>query len=290
MSKETKDNVIRVTDSEMNMLDAIRHIKFNNTKPEVRSSSKAKAEGEMYFVLPDPHYPFQNEVLMQKVFQCIKDNNVAGVCISGDWLDLYTLGTYNADSLGLLRDISLDEEYESGLAGIEALEKVLPKDARKMFLWGNHEDRYFREMNKRDNAKYGNTLQNPNDALKLAEYGWEVKTNWKDDFFTVGDIDITHGTYFNIHCAKKHLDMHGKSIMFGHTHRSQAHVTGEGAAYNIGTLCDLESSAFHYMPRMTREQWSNGFAIITVIDGKSYIEQIVVRKGKNSFVFRGKVY
>jgi len=287
MKKELLTNVTRVTDKEKELIEHIR--KFTTTTTSTKPIKYSKKDMEMYFVLPDPHYPFQNQKLMKKVHQCILDNNpIAGVCISGDWLDLFTLGSYNANSLGLLRDISLDEEYESGLKGIEELERVLPEYARRMFLYGNHEDRYFRELNKRDNAKYGRMLQHPTEALKLEELGYEVKTNWKDDYFTIGDLDITHGVYFNIHCAKKHLEMHGNNIMFGHTHRIQTHYTGNGAGYNIGTLCDLTSNAFGYMPRMTREQWSNGFAVVTVYNGKSYVETIPVRN--NQFIFRNRVY
>ena len=261
---------------------------YLNNEQEVKYKEVQYSEGELYFVLPDAHYPFQNEVLMQKVFDCIGQNKVAGVCISGDWLDLQTLGSYNAESLGMLRDISLDEEYEAGLKGIEELEKVLEPGARRMFLWGNHEDRYYREMNKKDNAKYGDTLKNPNDALKLKEYNYEIKDNWKDDYFTIGDIDIIHGVYCNIHTAKKHLDMHGRSIMFGHTHRVQTYYTGTEASFNVGCLADINDKAFGYMPRMQREVWSNAFAVINVIDGKSHVELITVRK--NGFYFRGKKY
>lgn len=261
---------------------------YLKNEQEIQYKEVQYSEGELYFVLPDAHYPFENKELMAKIHKCIANNKVAGVCLSGDWLDLQTLGSYNAESLGMLRHISLDEEYAAGLKGIEDLEKVLDPGARRMFLWGNHCDRYYREINKKDNAKYGSTLQNPNDALKLKEYNYEIKDNWKDDFFTIGDIDITHGVYCNIHTAKKHLDMHGRSIMFGHTHRVQSYTHGNITGYNIGCLADINDKAFNYMPRMQKEVWSNAFAVINVIDGKSYVEMIKVTD--NGFLFRGKKY
>ena len=80
---------------------------------------------------------------MQKVYKCISDNDVAGVVSSGDWLDLFTLGSYNRDSLGLLKGISLTEEYESGKEGIVSLSQAAGGKAKKVFIWGNHEDRFF---------------------------------------------------------------------------------------------------------------------------------------------------
>tara|TARA_R110000851_G_scaffold237164_2_gene390011 strand:+ start:5359 stop:6234 length:876 start_codon:yes stop_codon:yes gene_type:complete len=289
-----KTEITRLTVDEKNLIEHLRKVETDLLNEYIESNRRKEkkqtqsGEGELYFVLPDVHYPFENKILMEKVYECISNHNVAGVCISGDWLDLQTLGSYNAESLGMLRHISLDEEYAAGLKGIEDLESILPRNARRMFLFGNHEDRYYREINKKDNAKYGSTLINPIDALKLKQYNWEVKDDWKDDFFTIGDVDIIHGVYCNIHTAKKHLDMHGRSVILGHTHRFQTHYNGTHAGYNIGCLADINDKAFSYMPRMQREVWRNGFAAVNVIDGKTFVEPIPVKD--NEFFFRGKKY
>lgn len=286
--KRFKTEVIRATPKERALLEQLRETYKEQHKVKIIEREVCKSDGALWFVLPDAHYPYHNAPLMEKVFKCIKDNQVEGVVISGDWLDLFTLGSYNADSLGLLRNITLTEEYEAGLKGIQKLEKALSPDAKRVFIWGNHEDRYFRELNKRDVSKYGDELQNPNDALKLKEYGYEIFTNWKDDFYTIADLDIMHGIYCNIHTAKKHLEMHGRSVMFGHTHRVQTHFTAHEAAFNIGCLADIPNSAFNYMPRMQKENWSNSFSAVRVIGGKAYVEMLTVRNGK--FIFNGKVY
>jgi predicted phosphodiesterase len=286
--KQNKTEVVRLTKAELEVLEGVRAINKKASSPKVVKKFLSHNEGKLWFVLPDAHYPYQNEKLMQKVFKCISDNDVTGVCISGDWLDLFTLGSYNADSLGLLRNITLTEEYAAGLKGIQDLEQALPAEATRAFIFGNHEDRYFREMYKRDISKYGEELQNPADALHLKQYGYEVLTNWKDDFYTIGDLDVMHGIYCNIHTAKKHLEMHGRSVMFGHTHRVQTHFTAHEAAFNIGCLADIPNAAFNYMPRMQKENWSNSFSAVRVIGGKSYVEMITVRNDK--FIFNGKIY
>jgi hypothetical protein len=66
-----------------------------------------------------------------------------GICLAGDYLDLYTLGSYNSMSLGLLEGIDLGYEYEDGLNGLIELQSALPDGCKKLFLYGNHEDRYF---------------------------------------------------------------------------------------------------------------------------------------------------
>lgn len=255
-------------------------------------TSLKKPKFERWLILPDVHRPFHNKVLWDKILLLIKDMGASlyGINLSGDFLDLYTLGSYNAESLGLLRDIDLEMEYADGLKGIKELEGASHKGIKKQFLFGNHEDRYFREMNKKDNMKYGGALKNPIEALELYDRKWEYKTNWKDDYFTLGKhLDVVHGIYTNIHSAKKHLDMTGHSCIFGHTHRINSHHNGNKAAFNIGCLSDIKNNAFNYMPRLQKQVWANGFAIVNIDkDGNFFVEQINV--WNNKFLANGKMY
>lgn len=278
--------------------DPVRNPTYSIDEQQIERIKKFRYFGtsgkklERWIILPDVHRPFHNEILWDKILTLIKDlgTSLYGIVLPGDYLDLYTLGSYNAESLGLLQGISLDYEYKDGYKGVRQLEKASHKGVKKYFLFGNHEDRYFREVNKKDNAKYGDALLNPIEALELIKYGWRVKTNWKDDFFTLGEhLDIMHGMYINVHSAKKHLDMTGHSCVFGHTHRVQSFNSGNKAAYNIGTLCDMSNKAFHYMPRLSRSQWANGFAFVHIDDqGHFFVQQINV--WNNSFVVDGKLY
>ena len=292
MKKNLKNNVVRMTDTERDLLSQIRNFQQTTTsEQQVIYETVSYQDGELWLVLPDVHRPFHNQILWEKILQIIKKlgSQLSGVVLSGDYLDLFTLGSYNANSLGLLKDITLEEEYLDGLKGIEELQDALHSNTARVYIYGNHEDRYFREINKLDNAKYGNTLKDPVEALKLKEYGYKVLTNWKDDIYTVGDIDITHGVYCNIHSAKKHLDMNGNNVMFGHSHRMQTFCNGNETGYNIGCMIDLKSPYFNYMPRMQRNIWTNGFSFITVDEqNKSHVELIKV--DNSTFYWRGKKY
>jgi predicted phosphodiesterase len=257
-----------------------------------RLSSKLNIKMQKWLVLSDIHRPFHNQVLWSKVLQLIKDlgSSLYGVILAGDYLDLYTLGSYNAESLANLSGLTLQDEYIDGLQGIDELNSVLHKDAKKYFLFGNHEDRYFRHIKEKDNAKYGGALLNPTEALYLHEHNWEVKTDWQSDYFTLGKhLDVIHGVYTSVNAAKTHLDKTQHSVMFGHTHRVQCFHTGNKAAYNIGGLYDIKSKGFSYMPRLQRETWANGFAIVNINDdGEFYVEQVNVWKDK--FFADSKMY
>ena len=259
---------------------------------ELKNMFNPGSSVEQWIVFTDNHVPFQNRVLEDKALKLVNDlgTSLDGIVLGGDFLDLYTLGSYNADSLGLLTGITLEDEYNAGLISIDKLERASHKGLKKKYLFGNHEDRYFREVNKKDNAKYGAALKHPIEALELDDRGWEVKTNWKDDYFTLGEhLDVMHGMFTNIHAAYQHLQKTHQSCIFGHTHRVQSYNIGNRAAYNVGGMYDIKSSAFHYMPRLTREIWANGFARVYIDDnGYFFVEQVNV--WNNTFFTNGKLY
>jgi predicted phosphodiesterase len=268
-------------------------IKFQEAIDSLRPpTNRCKKKLEKWIVISDIHRPFHNKILWSKVLKLIKDigTGLHGIVLAGDYLDLYTLGSYNTESLANLSGLTLQDEYIDGLEGIDELEQVLHKKAKKVYLYGNHEDRYFRHIKEKDNAKYGGALLNPVEALYLNEKNWTVLTDWMSDYFTLGEhLDIIHGIYTSVHSAKTHLDKTGHSVMFGHTHRVQCYHTGNKASYNIGGLYDINSKGFTYMPRLQRQMWANGFALVNINDnGEFYVEQINV--WNDCFLAEGKMY
>lgn len=264
---------------------------IENWKRIINAKRNQDKSLQRWLVVSDVHRPFHNQTLWNKLLQLINDMGTAlyGIVIAGDYLDLYTLGSYNNESLANLSNITLQDEYIDGLQGIDEINSAF-KGAKKLFLFGNHEDRYFRHIKEKDNAKYGGALINPVEALYLHERGWITKTDWQSDYFTLGKhLDIVHGVYTSIHAAKAHLDKTQHSVMFGHTHRVQCFHQGNRAAFNIGGLYDIKSKGFNYMPRFQRQLWANGFSIVNVTDnGDFYVEQVNVWADK--FLANGKMY
>jgi predicted phosphodiesterase len=256
------------------------------------SLTRKKSENERWIVISDVHRPFHSKILWDKLLKLIRQmaETLTGIIVAGDYLDLFTLGSYNAESLGLLRDIDLDFEYRDGLDGILELESALHAGAKKKFLFGNHEDRYFRTLNSKDNAKFGAALKNPVEALQLKERGWEVKTDYKNDFFILGaHLEVMHGNFHGTHAAKQHLDRLHRSVIFGDTHRIQMYSYGTRAAYNIGGLYDMQGTAVKYAARTQRINWRNGFAIVDIdADGLFFVQQVAVWEEK--FVVDGVMY
>lgn len=236
---------------------------------------KLDRDYKKFFIMPDAHVPAHNKELIDKVLELIHAIQPDGFISPGDFLDLKSLSNYDARSLASLKDITLEDEYAAGRQLITEITQALPSHAEKHYIYGNHEDRYFREVKKEDNAKYGGALMSPDEGLSLTKEGWKVYTNWTDDFVLLGEhLQVLHGFFTNIHTANKHLETYG-SCVFGHTHRFQTIVKGHRAAYNIGWMGDKNHPYFKYMPRVLRDSWCNGFAFANIDStGRFWVEPI----------------
>jgi predicted phosphodiesterase len=245
---------------------------------------------ERWLLLYDIHSPFHNVPLLGQVLKAIKHLKPYGIILGGDFLDMYTLGKYNENSLRLLRDLTLTMEYNRGRELLKQIDRSLPKGCKKVYMYGNHEDRYFRHLDKGDNAKYGSELLSPTEALKLREHGYTVYEDWKEDAHILGDhLEVIHGLYTNVHAAKNHLDKFQGSVIFGHTHRVQSHLAGKRGSWSVGTLADISNKAFRYAPRPQRLGWMNGFADVN-IDHNGFHYVTPIQAYRNHFIIDGRAY
>jgi len=244
----------------------------------------------MHILAGCQHFPFHNKQMHEGILNLLKDHKeqVKGFHLMGDFLDINTLSSHDKGKFTVIPGLTLDDEYDAGNAGLDDFDAVLPKDCWKTYLYGNHEDRWNRWMKGMDNAK--TPLASPKEALKLEERGYHTKTSWAQDYFTIGShLDILHGIYFSVHCAKAHMDKLRGSCAFVHTHRIQQYMEGHMGAFNIGTGCDISSPAFNYATRPMKAAWANGFAVVMIEpDGSYNLTQIHVRNGR--FYFGGKQY
>lgn len=241
-----------------------------------------------YIILPDVHRPFHNQKLWDKILNLIKDVQPYGLVITGDYLDLYSLASYNDNSLQKLKDITLEDEYKDGLRGLQELESSHSFED-KVFIFGNHEDRFSRFLQKSDNYKIYGSLKTPIEALQLEKSGYNIVKDWKRGYYELGKLQVFHGYYTNQYAARKHMDEYLTNCMFGHTHRLQVHATKKFISYNIGWLGDINAHAFAYTDRGMKEKWVNAFAIVNVLEnGQFWVE--LVQSHNDSFMYGGKFY
>lgn len=241
----------------------------------------------VHFVFPDLHAPGHNKRFLKAALDlCSEFENIAGLHISGDFLDMNSLSSHDKGKVGI-KDLTLDYEYK---VGNEVMDQILAKinPRVKTFIYGNHEDRWFRANRDVDTSKFG--LPSPTEALKLRERGFEVLEDWKQGTVTLGHyLDLIHGEFITTHTAKKHIDTYRRSVAFGHSHRVQTFIEGSTGGYNIGHMSDADHPIFNYATRSMKNSWLNGFMIVT-IDEDGFFHPEIITWYNNKLFYKGKKY
>src|SRR5574343_69339 len=218
------------------------------------------------FVAGCIHVPFQNQVMWAGIFQLLKDlgKSLNGVNLLGDILDMNSLSFHDRGQYPVkigTEEINILWEYKQGNKFFDQLDSAVGK-VNKRFIYGNHEDRYNRHLQLPDNKRI--IADRPENALRLRERGYEIKHNWKEDFYKLGDhLELFHGEILGVNPAKRQLDKLKKSCMFVHSHRVGMHYDSNMAAFNIGWGGNKQLPAFSYVERLTKQDWINGFDLVT---------------------------
>lgn len=217
------------------------------------------------------HIPFQNMKIWNKILKLINGEKFDGIHLIGDIFDMNSLSFHDRGQVPLIDAI---KEYKLIEKYWHELESVLNRVRIKQFLYGNHEDRYLRHLKLPDNKRI--ILEPIEERLRMRENGWEIKTNWKEDYYVLGEhLEIFHGELLGINPAKRQLDKLKKSCMFVHSHRIGTHFDSNMASFNIGWLGDKNAPAFNYVGRLIKKDWNNGFAVVNIDDNGYYYVQLI---------------
>jgi hypothetical protein len=262
-----------------------RLVKEQEQKPVIHT--KINKPGN-YLVLGCWHVPFHNDELTKRVYDLIDTHDFQGLILNGDFLDMNSLSGHDRGKFTAIPGLDLNQEYKAGKRVLDNLIALLPSDAEKVYMYGNHENRWQRFIADMQNAK--TPPISPTEGLGLYDRGFTVVEDYGAGYITLGQhLDIIHGIYYSTHCAKAHIDRFRSSILFAHTHRIQSYIEGRTGGFNIGWGGDVTHRAFGYADRGTKASWQNGFAIVTIDDqGRFFTQQIVCNDSR--FVYGGKQY
>lgn len=302
----SKDIQIALEQARIENKKRIGKVSLNATKPlpgvpevtiinQLKTSKSVRGQHYLqpglYISLGCVHAPFHLAPAFKAVQQLLHDNRsqIVGLVLAGDFLDMNSLSSHDKGRKPL-PGVTLDWEYAESEVLLSSLLDPLASNIEKVYIFGNHEDRYHRYMSDIDNSKLGSSLEGPISGLKLIDKGFHIYENWKEDYITLGHhLQVSHGEFFNVHSAKKHIDTYRKSVLYYHTHRVQQYIEGSVGGYNGGSMADFNAPVFGYASRAMKNSWLNGFNTIHVDkQGYYHIQQIVCYN--NNFVFGNKIY
>lgn len=225
--------------------------------------------------------------ILNPVLQFVKNFKPNVLLIGGDYLNLRYFSKWAEMKPNDLAGNLFDEDITFANEILDRLDKSCnKKDMRKIFLIGNHEEWIWKFLEK---YPFLNKVLDLIKELKLKERGYEIVA--PNQYAKVGKIYFIHGIYTNLGHAKKHLQVYGKNIRYGHLHTYQIFSKVSPIDFHrrlgisIPCLCDMNP---HYM-RNRPNKWIQGFHYAYIEDTGEFYENIpIITNGK--FMAEGKLY
>lgn len=223
-------------------------------------------------VLPDVHFPFQDDDLLEAWLEYLKAWDFQGVDIIGDVLDCYTLSRFDKNPL---RKTNIQEEVDEARSFLERVREAAP-DADIRFSEGNHENRLKRTLWGRAKELAPIRGLDIPQLLDLKSLG--IRYYRPESPYQIGKLvylhgDVTRKQNFSKSAGGRAADAVaravGNSVIMGHTHqmgyapfRSWDKLV-EG--YEVGCLCRFDLEYIIGVP-----PWHQGWAEVAFTHSGAY--------------------
>lgn len=224
-----------------------------------------------WVVLSDIQIPYQDPKALAAAVAFTKSVKPHGVVLNGDIVDCYAISDYDKDPTKALTH-GLQKEVD----GVQELLADLKDANEKLWLLGNHEDRW-RRLLWRIPGLAGVSNLTFDKVFAPESYGFSIKPYGA--FIELGHLMVTHGFIVrqkSAYSAQAHFQRLGTSVLVGHTHRLGAHYhtnrRGPHVALENGCLCKLSAEYVQF------PDWQQGFTYVTVDtkDGSFLAQQIPI--------------
>ena len=236
------------------------------------------------FAISDMHIPFQDDVTLRNIFDCLVNHQPKNLMLVGDILDCYSISRFSKrpDRMRNLQD-EIDIFYRT----MKELKKYLPNTSIKYCL-GNHEARL--EKIVLDNpGLFGLKNLKPEKLFRLTELDIEFqKTKFVVDGFIYyhGDRCRNAAGY----TAKAEYEDHRmQDGLSGHVHRLSNYYSSYaktvGQWYENGCTCLLEPD---YLNDPDKANWQQGFTVIDHYNGVNQGTQVLIQN--HAFSYGGNLY
>lgn len=240
-------------------------------------------------VANDIHIPKHNSKSVNCLFEALKIIKPDGITLNGDIGDWSTFSRHDrfsppkchwTDSQFL--DASEREYFHLNIF-LDKLQYLAPQ-AKKRYNFGNHEQWVVDFINESPRARKAQFSIEERLSLEGRKYEVNPYTTLKGQrhFTQLGKLFITHGLYTGQHHAKKHVDMMGQSVLYGHLHDIQVYskITPQDVSHMAwcnGCLCDMGPNYLKGNPT----NWNHGFAIVYKWpNGEFQVDIIRIQDGK----------
>ena len=235
-------------------------------------------------IIPDVHleentyaYPYE---LVKKFIKVYKPHETI---LLGDFMDCTSISHWVEDKRLLLENKRYCNEI--GLANDE-LDYIQKYSKRVVYIEGNHENWIPQYIEKYPQFQ---GLLELTERLELTQR--DIPFIPLNKLYKVGHMSFTHGCYTDKYHAKKHLEIYGCCLCYGHTHKAQTHTWKIGESepimsYGLGCLCSHSPSYLKNKP----SSWIDQFAIMECDHDTGYFNLLPINITNNQFIYDGAVF
>jgi hypothetical protein len=239
----------------------------------------------------DIHYPLVDWPTLKAALDFIGRERVDGLILGGDNLDCGPISRHTKNKPLFRPRGQMKADLDTfNTRVLTPVEKLLKKDAVKVWLTGNHEDWAAQLIEEQPELE--GLLDFPA-YLRLKARGWEVFP--QGGLYKRGHLNYIHGDVLpgtGVRACQKALDIYVSSIVFGHGHTSASatKTLPHGAkwkyqAYSMGCVCRLD----HHYLKKAPTGWVNQIGI-TEFYGNGYFTHYPVTIIQGRFAYGGKLY
>lgn len=241
-------------------------------------------------VQPDTHVPEHDTVAVNAFCKFLAWYKAHGLVNLGDFQEMAPVAHWpaqDADVRRLVPDLLKGREVLGQIGAASG-----PQCRYKQFLMGNHEYWLSMYLAQRipevlDGLEQLGTDLRLEKLMGLEDFGYDVVP--LNEILKVGHAHFIHGFYTSSHHAKKHLDVFGCSIYYGHLHDVQSYsavsVKGLHEAMSLGCLRTLDAKFMKGKPN----NWSHSFGIFELRSDGSYTRYSPIMVG-GKFSFNGILF
>jgi len=230
-------------------------------------------------ILSDIHLPYHNLNALTEALTCLKMENVDGVLLNGDTLDIHTLSRFVRDP----KKKDFKFEIDTLRLFLDKLDEILK--CKIFFKIGNHEARYqdflfmkAHEISGIEDFEFSNIIRAKQRGIEMIDSNQYMKLN---DLNGLHGHEYRGGAFAPVNIARG-LYTRGKVSAFqGHNHQTSEHTESDMdgkivTTWSIGCLSELHPA---YMPL---NKWNHGYAWVELdANGKDY-------KFHNKRIYKGK--
>lgn len=213
--------------------------------------------------LSDIHIPYHNIGALTAAINFGIDKRANTVFIGGDFLDFYSLSTFERDP----RQRGFADELKMGREVLDIIRREFP-DASLFYQLGNHEERFERYMRVKAPELLAVDEFRIDKLLDFEKLGIELIDGKR--VAKAGKLNIVHGHEFgrggassSVNPARGLYNRSKTSTICGHHHQTSEHTERDlngdlVTTWSCGCLCELSPD---YMPI---NRWNHGVAFIEI--------------------------